>query len=231
MKRIILCGIAVVLLGLLLWSPAPAIELRVQSRAKVWDLYWNTGVQGVRQEEAMSWYRPLGMSYPGYMWVQYPKEFINYWGARDWGVTGWITWYNELNGTMPGFWLTNPTANGPSSDEYPGSDLTPRTDAASINATRGNDLWWIPQTRLSPSCSRVSFAGNGINRPFGSLGCRALSRRSDESASRPYSRRRAPPAVIVELRRRPLLPLQRPRTRVQDLRRPPEPVEFPPQAR
>ncbi len=103
MKRITICGTMFLLVGLVLWSSAPAQELRLQSRAKVWDVYWNQGAQGVRQATPMSWYRPTGMQYPGKFWVQYPKEFINYWGTRDWGVSGWRVWYNELNGTMPGF--------------------------------------------------------------------------------------------------------------------------------
>lgn len=105
MKKIMVCGgMAFLVLGLLLWSPAPAIELRIQSRAKVWDVYWNTGTQGVRAATPISWYRPVGMQYPGYMWTQYPKEFIDYWSARNWAPgSQWRRWNGEMCGTMPGW--------------------------------------------------------------------------------------------------------------------------------
>ena len=105
MKKIHTFGAVCALLGLLLGGalPAAAQELRIQSRAKVWDVYFNTGTQGVRQATEMTFFRPVGMAYPGVFWVQYPKEFINYWGVRDWGSTQFVVWYSELAGTMPGF--------------------------------------------------------------------------------------------------------------------------------
>ena len=73
MKKIMVCGMVFLVLGLLLWSDVPAQELRIQSRAKVWDIYWNVGTQGVRAATPMSWYRPVGMQYPGYLWTAVPE--------------------------------------------------------------------------------------------------------------------------------------------------------------
>ncbi len=104
MKKIMVCGMVFLVLGLLLWSDVPAQELRIQSRAKVWDIYWNVGTQGVRAATPMSWYRPVGMQYPGYLWTQYPKEFIDYWSQRNWGPgSQWRRWNGEMCGTMPGW--------------------------------------------------------------------------------------------------------------------------------
>ena len=103
MKKKMLRAIALLVMTQVFASAGDA-ELRVQSRAKVWDIYWNSGTQGVRAATPMSWYRPVGMSYPGRFWVQFPQEFVDYWGTRRWGVRSeWVVYYNELCGTMPGW--------------------------------------------------------------------------------------------------------------------------------
>ena len=86
MKRIVLCGTLIAVVGLLAWAKAygDALEHRFQTRAKVWDVYWNTGEQGVREATSMTYSRPMGMMYPGTLTAQYTTEFVEYWGARVW---------------------------------------------------------------------------------------------------------------------------------------------------
>ncbi len=103
MKKVYTVGIVTVLLGLLLWAPAPAQEHRFQTRAKVWDIHWNVGTQGVRENTLLTYYRPIGMMYPGTFMVQFSTEFIEYWGVRRWaGAVQWLSWMYEMGAVMPG---------------------------------------------------------------------------------------------------------------------------------
>lgn len=98
-----------VLLALLLCLPDPAgaqENHRFQTRAKVWDMFWNYGTQGVSEDPDawLSYYRQMGMQYPGVWTRQYSTEFQDYWGERNWGSLhpAYAALF-ESTATMPGF--------------------------------------------------------------------------------------------------------------------------------
>lgn len=98
-----------VLVALLLCVPDPAAAQenhRFQTRAKVWDMFWNYGTQGVSEDPDawLSYYRQMGMQYPGVWTRQYSTEFQDYWGERSWGSLhpAYAALF-ESTATMPGF--------------------------------------------------------------------------------------------------------------------------------
>ncbi len=108
MKKGHTIGTVAVLLSLLVWglpgAHADNLPWRFQTRAKVWDIHWNTGTQGVREGTLLTYYRPIGMMYPGTFMVQFSNEFIDYWSVRQWaGATQWLAWMYEMGAIMPGF--------------------------------------------------------------------------------------------------------------------------------
>jgi len=109
MKKIHTFGTLTVLLVLLMWGTdrAKADEShRFQTRSKVWDVYWNNGVQGVSDapDQWLSYYRQVGMQYPGVFIIQYATEFSSYWGERNWGaVNGAYAALYESTAIMSGF--------------------------------------------------------------------------------------------------------------------------------
>ena len=109
MRKIPTFETVIVLLGLLLWGldPAAAAENhRFQTRAKVWDVFWNYGTQGVSEDPDawLSYFRQMGMQYPGVWTRQYATEFQDYWGERNWGSLhpAYAALF-ESTATMPGF--------------------------------------------------------------------------------------------------------------------------------
>jgi hypothetical protein len=133
MRKIYTLGSVLVLLGLLLWGGAPlraAESQRFQTRAKVWDVYWNNGVQGVSDapDAWLSYYRQVGMQYPGVFIIQYETEFSQYWGERNWGtVNGAYAALYESTAIMPGFDTFVATrVPGDSNGEYHVSSSKPR---------------------------------------------------------------------------------------------------------
>ncbi len=113
MKKLYTFGTVTVLLGLLLWYSVPvrsqtleiADKQRFQTRAKVWDIFWNNGIQGVWEQNRISFHRHVGMQYPGLFTVDYAEDFVNYWGVRFWRGFGSQTraWYTQFTALMPGF--------------------------------------------------------------------------------------------------------------------------------
>ena len=69
-------------------------------------MFWNYGTQGVSEDPDawLSYYRQMGMQYPGVWTRQYSTEFQDYWGERNWGSLhpAYAALF-ESTATMPGF--------------------------------------------------------------------------------------------------------------------------------
>ena len=103
MKKITICATVGVLLGLLLWDPSPVhaqrSKHRFQTRAKLWNTYWNVGSQGIWSADLVSLYRGVSMNYPGNYVADFQYEGPDYYGGpRVWpGVQNYQSANVEMN--------------------------------------------------------------------------------------------------------------------------------------
>ncbi len=160
MKKITICGAVYLLLGLLLWGPSPVdaqrSKHRFQTRAKLWNTYWNVGSMGIWSADLVSLYRAQSMNYPGNYVTDFQYEGPDYYGGpRTWpGLDNYQTANVEMNILSAGLETFVATvANG----EYYASETKVDKDPPEITM-----LAYDPSAGPEANIGYESLAPNGI---------------------------------------------------------------------
>ncbi len=86
MKKAIINGALLLVIGLVLWDGSPvwaqAFKHRLATRGRVWDVFWNTGNQGVWEQFLTTEYRAMSFSYPGQFVPDYRWDGPEYYGGQ-----------------------------------------------------------------------------------------------------------------------------------------------------
>ena len=86
MKKAIINGALLLAIGLLLWDGSPVwaqdFKHRLATRGRVWDVFWNTGNQGVWEQFLTTEYRAMSFSYPGQFVPDYRWDGPEYYGGQ-----------------------------------------------------------------------------------------------------------------------------------------------------